>query len=90
MAQSRLCVELNHLNEVILSVVGTLQPAGMVTPGAVEEVADGVVVGVDDGFTELVIVLVLDGGFVDEEVGVDVLAVELGVVAGEDETQPRS
>ena len=87
----------------MLDFVGTLQPAGTVTPGGFEDdVAAGAAEGVPDGLTELE--LVLDAGFDDEEVDasevdelIEVgelvfgeLAVELGVGAGEEETQPRS
>lgn len=87
-----------------MNVLGTLQPAGTVTLGdVVEDVAVGVVAGVDEGLTELVemldagvdegfteLVEVLDAGFVDEELSFDELAVELGADAVEDKTQPRS
>lgn len=91
----------------MVNFVGTLHPAGTVTPGAVEDVAEGVVAGVVEGLTVLVLRLVLDAGFVVEDVvGFDVeelvgfeveelvfdelVVVEVGVGAGEDDTQPRS
>lgn len=76
----------------MVNVVGTLQPAGTVTPGGVEVVAAGVATGVVKGFAELVIELgtELDVGLVDEELVLDELGVELDAGVEMEDTQPRS
>lgn len=76
----------------MVNVVGTLQPAGTVTLGGVEDDAAGVATGVVEGFAELVIELVaeLDVGLVDEELVLDEIGVELDAGVEVEDTQPRS
>ncbi|POS73587.1 hypothetical protein DHEL01_v208024 [Diaporthe helianthi] len=84
---SRLCVELNHRKEVMVNVLGTLQPTGTVAlgtggTGGVEDVAAGVVTGV---------AVDIDADLTDEELALDELsAVELVAGAEVEITQPRS
>lgn len=65
----------------MVKVLGTLQPAGTVTLGGVEDVAAGVATGV---------ALEINAGLVDEELALDKLAVKLVAGAEIEETQPRS
>jgi hypothetical protein len=57
-----LCVELNHRKEVMVNFVGTLQPAGTVTPGGVDDVAVGVATGVVGGLFDEGLLVELGAG----------------------------